>query len=75
MRLSQFISGLQILLPHYNGGDGYAIGAEHDQVYAFATDTPLSESEVQQMRGLGWSQPANEEDDPYDAQEGWSTCV
>lgn len=74
MKLSAFISGLNILKPHYNGGDGYHLGAEHDQFYAYPTDTPLSDEEVQQMRGLGWFQPEMP-DEPYDPKEGWSAFV
>lgn len=76
MKLSNFIAGLQILQPHYNGGDGYHIGAEHDQFYAYQTDTPLTEKEAKNMFDLGWFQPETPEDEDgnsaYDPEEGWS---
>lgn len=76
MILSKFIEGLQILKPHYEGEDGFHIGAEHDQFHAYATQTPLTPEEAQRMFDLGWFQPETDEDDdgnsPYDPEEGWS---
>ena len=80
MKLSQLIRGLEILRPHYKNGDGYHIGAEHDQFYAYATDTPLDDHEVAEMKALGWFQPdapdgedeCNASTSPYAAEEGWS---
>ena len=78
MKLDNLIEGLTILRPHYkNGGDSYNTGAEHDQIYAYQTDTPLTETEAARMRELGWFQPDVPEDDeenpgPYDPEEGWS---
>jgi hypothetical protein len=72
MRLSAFIEGLRTLQPYYVGGDGYHIGAEHDQFYAYPTDRPLSPEDVQKMRDLDWFQPDVEENSPYDPKEGWS---
>ena len=72
MKLSNFIGGLEILRPHFDGGDGYHIGAEHDQYFVYATDTPLSEDEVAKMRSMGWFQSECEDDSPYEPAEGWS---
>jgi hypothetical protein len=72
MKLSNFIEGLKTLQPCYEGGDGYHIGAEHDQFYAYATDRPLTSEDVQKMRELGWFQPEQDDDDEYDPEEGWS---
>lgn len=74
MKLGDFIAGLQILQPHYTGGDGYHIGSEHDQFYAYATDTPLEPHEVLAMVGLGWFQPDCDFEGPdsYKPTEGWS---
>lgn len=71
MILSKFIAGLETLRPHYKDGDGYHIGAEHDQFYAYATDTPLSDDEVAKMRELGWFQPDTSEE-IYSPEDGWS---
>lgn len=72
MKLSDFIEGLTILRPYYSDPDGYHIGAEHDQFYAYATDKPLSSANVVRMRELGWFQPEADEDGPYQPSEGWS---
>lgn len=79
MKLDAFIEGLQILQKHYAKPDGYHIGAEHDQFYAYATTTPLEPQEVERMLDLGWFQPDAEYDhgdemkpSDYDATEGWS---
>lgn len=73
MKLDAFIKGLQTLQPYYNGGDGYHIGAEHDQFYAYQTANPLTEEDVAKMRELGWFQPEQDSDDaPYDPENGWS---
>lgn len=72
MKLSEFLEGLKTLQPYYKDGDGYHIGAEHDQFYAYATERPLTPEDVQKMRDLGWFQPEAADDDPYDPEDGWS---
>jgi hypothetical protein len=72
MKLSKFIEGLKILQPYYEGGDGYHIGAEHDQFYAYKTDKPLTPEDVQKMRDLDWFQPDQDDGAEYDPDEGWS---
>ncbi len=72
MKLSNFIEGLKTLQPYYKDGDGYHIGAEHDQFYAYATERPLTPEDVQKMRNLGWFQPEMEDDAEYDFENGWS---
>lgn len=72
MKLSNFVEGLKTLQPYYDGGDGYHIGAEHDQFYAYKTERPLTPEDVQKMRDLGWFQPEQDEGAEYDHEEGWS---
>ena len=75
MKLSNFIEGLKTLQPYYEGGDGYHIGAEHDQFYAYKTDKPLTPEDQKRMCKLGWFQPEggmSEEGGEYDAENGWS---
>lgn len=73
MKLSNFIEGLTILRPYYSDPDGYHIGAEHDQFFAYATDRPLSDEDLNKMRGFGWFQPDVEDNDSiYYPEEGWS---
>ncbi len=72
MKLSNFIEGLKTLQPYFTNGDGYHIGAQHDQFYVRQTDRPLTDEDVQKMRSLDWFQPGQEGDAPYDPEEGWS---
>lgn len=77
MKLSKFMDGLNTLLPYYNNADGFHIGAEHDQFYAYQTDNSLSPEDVKKMVGLGWFQPEggiceDESDVAYDPENGWS---
>ena len=81
MILSNFIEGLNILQSYYES-DGYHIGAEHDQFYAYATDRTLPETAVNRLVELGWFQPDAEVPDGedydashYQAEEGWSAYV
>lgn len=75
MNLKNFCEGLAILAPHYDKLDGYHLGAEHDQIFLYATNRPLSEEAVAKMRELGWFQPEQDDDAPYDPGEGWSAFV
>jgi hypothetical protein len=72
MRLSNFIDGLSILRPYYDDPDGFHIGAEHDQFYAYATNKAMTDEDVQKMRDLGWFQPDQDDAAPYSADDGWS---
>jgi len=72
MTLNNFIEGLKTLQPYYKDGDDYHIGAEHDQFYAYETDSPLTPEDVKKMLDLGWFQPDQDEDAAYDPEEGWS---
>ena len=76
MNLNNFIEGLKTLHPYYDNGDGYHISAKHDQFYVSATDRPLTPEDVQKMRGLGWFQEDEDDDEPaYDPEECWSAFV
>jgi hypothetical protein len=70
MKLSDLNRAIEILKPHYNDPDGYHIGAEHDQIYLYATNTPLNEDERKEMEALGWRQE-NVEEGEYDPSESW----
>lgn len=79
MNLKDFTTGVKILAPYYDDPDGYHIGAEHDQFYMYATDKPVSKSDLEDLVNAGWFQddvtcedgvefgPEN-----YDQEEGWS---
>jgi hypothetical protein len=79
MKLSHLIQGLNILAPYYDEQDGYHLGAEHDIIYAYATDKPVSSVDVAKMINLGWFQPQvdyEKEDEmsssDYDPDAGWA---
>lgn len=82
MTAKELIAGLNLLQPYYKDPGGYNVGAEHDQIYAYATDCPLTTNDVFNMCDLGWFQEGVKvEDDKdfgpdnYDPEEGWSTYV
>jgi hypothetical protein len=75
MTLSKFIDGLKLLQTYYTNADGFNLGAEHDQIYAYPTDLPLTPEDVKKMDDLGWFQPDTAEGDEYDPDEGWSAFV
>lgn len=75
MNLRNFMAGLEILRPYFDDPDGYHLGAEHDQIFVFATDQPVSDEDVAKLRELGWIQPDLGEDAPYDPAESWSAFV
>ena len=62
MKTKNIIDGLLILQPYYDKQDGYHSGAEHDELYAYATDRPLSDKDVEKMIALGWHQEYDERD-------------
>lgn len=74
MKLSELAQAIQILSTYYDDPDGYHVAAEHDQIFLYATDRPLSEADVARMLALGWWQESGAtDDDPeaYDADEVW----
>ncbi len=87
MRTKDIIEGLTILEKYRSEPDGYNTGAEHDQIYAYATDSPVSEEDVKRLVELGWFQPDVEIGRPesdssqdfsienYDPSERWSCFV
>ena len=78
MKLGNLIDGLNILRTYYDGGDGYHIGCEHDQFYAYKTDKPLTPDDQKRMVELGWFQPdggMSEDGEEYAPDNGWSSFV
>ena len=82
MKTSAIIEGLTILEKYRDKPDGFNCGAEHDALYAYATDTPVGESDMARLIKLGWFQEGadygDEDDDEfaakhYDPEESW-TC-
>jgi hypothetical protein len=75
MKLNKFLEGLAVLRPHWKDPDGHHLGADHDVIYAYATDTPLSETELARLAELGWFQQDVADGDPYSPEDGWSAYV
>ena len=75
MNLKNFVDGINILRPYYDKQDGYHLGAEHDEVYLYATDKPVSEEDLKKLLSLGWfqSEGGAHEETPqdYNPSSGW----
>lgn len=74
MDLGDFKSGVEIISRYYADPSGYHLAAEHDQIYLYPTDSPMSEEDVAAVKELGWFQDGGE-DDVYDSDNGWSCYV
>lgn len=71
------IEGMNILSTYYSDKGAYKVGAEHDQIYMFATEEPVSEDDIKRLRELGWFQEFidHEDGDEYDPGESWAIYV
>ena len=74
MNLKNFIAGVEILRPYYEDMDGHHLSAGHDQIYLYATQDPLTETDAKRMFELGWFQDECARE-VYDPSEGWSCHV
>ena len=80
MSTQDVIAGMQIILPYYDQADGgFNTGADHDVIYMYATDKPVSAEDIAKIKELGWFQTDVEEDDDgnveYDVDSGWQKFV
>jgi len=82
MTTNDIITGLQTLMPYYDNQNGHHTGAEHDILYAYTTDKPLSKEDIEKMIELGWHQEYDDIDydkdfdvSDYRADEGWQSYV
>ncbi len=73
MKTKDFLSGLTILMPYYDQPDGYHLGADHDVIYVYATEKPVSPEDVAKLVELGFHQPggANSDGGEYSPHESW----
>jgi hypothetical protein len=79
MKTENLIEGLQILAK-YRDKPGYDVGAEHDAIYAFATDRPVERADLERLIELDWFQEDAEYDDEFTAEhyapeESWTAYV
>lgn len=83
MKTKDIIEGLTILEKYRNNPDGFNCGAEHDVFYAYPTDRPVEQPDLDRLIEIGWFQEdADYGDDPdtdgefaakhYDPDESWS---
>ena len=85
MRTKNVIEGLKILQKYWDDetGSGYNTGAEHDTIYADATDKPVEPTDLERLIELGWFQedaPAYDGTEDfqakhYDPEESWACYV
>jgi hypothetical protein len=86
MKNSAVIEGLQILEKYRDKPDGYDLGAEHDVLYAYRTDRPVEQPDLDRLIELGWFQEEVDygDDDEtggefaakhYDPEESWTAYV
>ena len=77
MITSKIIEGLTILQKYYDK-DGFHCGAEHDVIYAYATDKPVGKQDLDRLIDLGWFQEGATNDEGelpsenYDPSESWA---
>lgn len=75
MRLNDFLQGITILQKYYNNPNGFHLGADHDVIYLYGTDSPLTEEDFKRLTDLGWTQFGwvNTDNDYslYNAEESW----
>ena len=82
MRTHEIVAGMNLLLPYYDKPDGFHTGAEHDQLFMFATSRPLAPEDLAKMIELGWHQEHDERDygedfapKDYRPEEPWVSYV
>jgi hypothetical protein len=74
VKLNAFIEGVHILRQYMDDQNGYHLGADHDVIYFYATDKPVSEAHIARLRELGWFQLDTPETE-YRQSESWAAYV
>ena len=78
MKTTAVIEALTILQKYRDKTDGFDVGAEHDTLYAYATDRAVCDVDVVRLIDLGWFQEdaiTGGEDfalEHYDREESWA---
>ena len=85
METPKVIEGLTILQKYRTEPHGWHLGAEHDVIYAFATDMPVNEEDFNHLIKLGWVQNEvfdkedefefNSKYDSYKQDESWMCYI
>lgn len=82
MKTKDIIEGLLILEKYRDNVDGYNTGAEHDELFAYPTDRPVEQPDLDRLIELGWRQYGADIDEDeefsakhYDIEESWQCFV
>ena len=81
MKNEYIIEGMTIISKYYNKDNNYNVGAEHDILYLFETDKPVSKEDLKTLIDLGWTQEEADFVDEtftiaaYDQGLSWSAYV
>lgn len=80
MGTKDFITGLNILMEHFKDPEGFHLGADHDTIYVYSTDSPIAEHNLKILHELGWGQDACVKDgewlpEYYSPEESWHFYV
>lgn len=80
MTTDKIIAGINILSPYYAKPHGYNLGADHDVLYMYATERPVSEDDRRKLIELGWGQEAccvegEYKLEHYNPDESWSAYL
>jgi hypothetical protein len=54
MNTKGIIEGMTILFKYYKDENGFNVGAEHDEIWMFAPDLPISDKDKDRLMKLGW---------------------
>ena len=74
MDLGSFVAGVEIIRKYYSVQDGHHLAAEHDQIYLYPTDHPMSDEDIAVVKDHGWFQD-DVSGDEYDPTSSWSCYV
>ena len=78
METNNFIEGLTILNGYFDNPDGFNISPDHEVIYVYATDKPVSPADLEKLVALGWYQEGVNTDgyefEPqhYNQEKGWA---
>jgi len=72
MKLNEIIEGLKILQKYYDNPDDHHVDADHDIIYVYATQKPVSEEDLKKLHEFGFNQPGfDAEAGEYSPDENW----
>jgi hypothetical protein len=54
--IRNLVDGINILRQYYDNPDGYYVGADHDEIYLYCTDRPVSKEHFDLLTAMEWHQ-------------------